>query len=115
MDLSDCVDDAYTTIKVGRGGEFYDVKGMDALNQIGKYYICQDRRYLATLKQFSPEIYWHGRKRELPSFLMVNNLDDLKRTVHFELTWNDDVSMALKNNVGQVINLEFNIFDSMDE
>jgi hypothetical protein len=31
------------------------------------------------------------------------------------LTWNDDVSMASKNNIGQVINLEFNIFDSMDE
>jgi hypothetical protein len=70
---------------------------MDALNQIGKYYICQERRYLATLKQFNQIEYLHGKKKELATFLLVNNLIDLKRTVHFELVWSDNVAMQLKN------------------
>ena len=111
MDLSDCVDNAITTINVRQGGEFFDIQGMDAMNRIGRYYVCQGRRYLTTLSQQKPYIYLGGKKREFPSYLLVDNLDDLKKTVHFELTWSDNVSMFLTGNVGQWIYLEFNIYD----
>ena len=111
MDLSDCVDNAITTINVRQGGEFFDIQGMDAMNRIGRYYVCQNRRYLATLSQPRPFLYLGGKKRELPSYLLVDNIDDLKKTVHFELTWSDHVSMFLNGNVGQYIYLEFNIYD----
>jgi hypothetical protein len=100
---------------VGRGGEFYYVNGMNALKQIGKYYVCQERRYLTTIKQTSPEIYQQGKKRKFPSFLFVNNLNDLKKTVHFELTWSDNVAMTLKQQVGNVIDMEFNIYVEDEE
>jgi hypothetical protein len=115
MDLSDCVDNGITTIKVRNSGEFFDVQGIDALNQIGKYYVCQERRYLATMAQFNQNQYVHGKKKELTTFLLVNNLTDLKRTVHFELTWSDNVSMQLKNNVGQSIYMEFNIYEDEED
>jgi hypothetical protein len=115
MDLSDCVDNGITTINVCNGGEFFDVQGIDALNQIGKYYVCQERRYLATMAQFNQNQYVHGKKKELATFLLVNNLTDLKRTVHFELTWSDNVSMQLKNNVGQSIYMEFNIYEDEED
>jgi hypothetical protein len=105
MNLEDCVDGVITSVDVGKGGEFYDVNGMNALNQIGKYYVCQERRYLT-----NPEDYQQGKKRKIPSFLFVNDLDDLKKTVHFELTWSDNVDMSLKNQVGNVIDMEFNIY-----
>jgi hypothetical protein len=115
MDLSDCVDNGITTIKVRNGGEFFDVQGMDALNQIGKYYVCQERRYLATMSQFNQKQYVHGKKKELATFLLVNNLTDLKRTVHFELTWSNNVDMFLKYNVGQQIYMEFNIYEDEED
>ena len=93
MDLSDCVDNAITTINVRHGGEFFDIQGMDAMNQIGRYYVCQNRRYLATLSQPKPFLYLGGKKREFPTYLLVDNIADLKKTVHFELTWSDNVSM----------------------
>jgi hypothetical protein len=115
MNLQDCVDGVVTPVNVGRGGEFYDVNGMNALKQIGKYYVCQERRYLTTIKQTSPEIYQQGKKRKFPSFLFVNNLNDLKKTVHFELTWSDNVAMTLKQQVGNVIDMEFNIYVEDEE
>jgi hypothetical protein len=51
----------------------------------------------------------------LATFLLVTNLTDLKRTVHFELTWNDNVSMQLSNNVGESIELEFNIYEDEED
>jgi hypothetical protein len=63
MDLSDCVDNGITTIKVRNGGEFFAVQGMDALNQVGRYYVCQEKRHLATMSQFSQKQYIHGKKR----------------------------------------------------
>ena len=54
-------------------------------------------------------------KKELPTFLLVTNLADLKRTVHFELVWSDNVSMQLKNNVGQSVELEFNIYEDEED
>jgi hypothetical protein len=115
LDLADCVDNAITTIKVRSGGEFFDVNGMDALNQTSRYFVCQERRYLATFKQASQQQYLHGKKKELSTFLLVNNLADLKRTVHFELTWSDNVSMQLSNNVGQSVELEFNIYEDDED
>jgi hypothetical protein len=115
MDLGNCVDNGITTISVRNGGEFFDVKGMDAMNLIGKYYVCQDRRYLATLSQPNPSLYLNGKKREFPTYLLVDNLVDLKATVHFEITWSDNVSMQLLNNVGQYIYLEFNIYEDDED
>jgi hypothetical protein len=115
LDLSDAVDNAITTINVRNGGEFYDVSSMDALNLHSRYYICQDRRYLASFSQPKPSLYLNGKKREFPTYLLVDNLDDLKKTVHFEITWSDNVSMQLKNNVGQFIFLEFNIYEEEEE
>ena len=115
LNLGDCVDGAVTSIDVGRGGEFYDVNGMDSLNQTGKYYVCQEKRYLTTIKQTNPEVYQQGKKRKIPSFLFVNNLDDLKRTVHFELTWHDNVAMHLTGQTGNVIDMEFNIYAEENE
>ena len=115
LDLSDCADNGITTIKVRNGGEFFDVNGMDALNQLGRYLVCQERRYLATFRQFTQEQYLHGKKKELATFLLVTNLADLKRTVHFELVWSDNVSMQLKNNVGQSVELEFNIYEDEED
>ena len=115
MNLEDCVDGTTTSVDVGKGGKFFDVNGMDALNQIGKYYVCQEKRYLTTIKQTNPEEYLQGKKRKIPSFLFVNNLDDLKKTVHFELTWSDNVDMSLKNQVGNVIDMEFNIYVEKEE
>jgi hypothetical protein len=115
MNLGDCVDGSITSVDVGRGGEFYDVNGMDALNKVGKYYVCQERRHLTTIKQTNPEDYQQGKKRKIPSFLFVNDLDDLKKTVHFELTWSDNVDMSLKNQVGNIIDMEFNIYVEEDE
>jgi hypothetical protein len=68
LDLSDCVDRGITTIKVRNGCEFFDVNGMDALNQLGRYFVCQERRYLATFKQFSQQQYLHGKKKSWPHF-----------------------------------------------
>ena len=115
LDLSDCVDRGITTIKVRNGGEFFDVNGMDALNRLGRYFVCQERHYLATFKQFSQQQYLHGKKKELSTFLLVNSLVDLKRTVHFELTWSDNVSMQLTNNVSQSIELEFDIHEDEED
>ena len=115
LNLGDCVDGAVTSIDVGRGGEFYDVNGMDSLNQTGKYYVCQEKRYLTTIKQTNPEVYQQGKKRKIPSFLFVNNLDDLKRTVHFEITWHDNVAMQLTGQTGNVIDMEFNIYAEENE
>jgi hypothetical protein len=109
------VDRGITTIKVRNGGEFFDVNGMDALNRLGRYFVCQERRYLATFKQFSQQQYLHGKKKELATFLLVNSLVDLKRTVHFELTWSDNVSMQLSNNVGQSVEVEFNIYEDDED
>jgi hypothetical protein len=115
LDLSDCVDRGITTIKVRNGGEFFDVNGMDALNQLGRYFVCQEKRYLATYSQFNQSLYLHEKKKELSTFLLVNNLADLKRTVHFELTWSDHVSMQLINNVGESLELEFNIYEDEED
>jgi hypothetical protein len=84
MDLSDCVDNAITTINVRHGGEFFDVNGMDAMNRIGRYYVCQNRRYLVALSQHKPSLYLNGKKKEFPTYLLVDNMADLKKTVHFE-------------------------------
>ena len=35
--------------------------------------------------------------------------------MHFELTWSDNVSMQLKNNVGQSIYMEFNIYEDEED
>jgi hypothetical protein len=117
LNLSDCVDNGITTIKVRNGGEFFDVNGMDALNQLSRYFVCQERRYLATFRQVSntQQQYLHGKKKELATFLLVNSLVDLKRTVHFELTWSDNVSMQLTNNVGQSFETEFNIYEDDED
>jgi hypothetical protein len=117
LNLSDCVDNGITTIKVRNGGEFFDVNGMDALNQLSRYFVCQERRYLATFRQVpnTQQQYLHGKKKELATFLLVNNLADLKRTVHFELTWSDNVSMQLTNNVGQSVEAEFNIYEDDED
>ena len=115
LDLSDCVDQGITTIKVRNGGEFFDVNGMDALNQLGRHFVCQERRYLATYNQFSQSLYLHGKKKELPTYLLVTNLADLKRTVHFELVWGDHVSMQLVNNVGESMELELNIYEDEED
>jgi hypothetical protein len=88
---------------------------MDSLNQYNKYYVCQERRYLTTIKQTNPELYQQGKKRRFPSYLFVNNLKDLKQTVHFELTWSDNYSQTLLNQVGNVIDMEFNIYTDEDE
>ena len=92
MDLVDAVDQADTTINIRYCGEFHNVWGVDRITQHSKLYICQDRRYLASFSQQKPAIYHNGKKREFPSYLLVNNIDDLKKTVHFELTWSDNVS-----------------------
>ena len=68
------------------------------------------KTYLTTIKQTNPEVYQQGKKRKIPSFSFVNNLDDLKKTVHFELTWSDNVAMHLTGQVGNVIDMEFNIY-----
>jgi hypothetical protein len=115
MDLADVADHGITTINVRNGGEFYDVLGVDRLTQHSKLYVCQDRRYLATFSQPKPSLYLNGKKREFPTYLLVNNIVDLKRTVHFEITWSDNVSMQLKNNVGQFIFLEFNIYEEDED
>jgi hypothetical protein len=117
LNLADCVDNGITTIKVRNGGEFFDVNGMDALNQLSRYFVCQERRYLATFRQVSniQQQYLHGKKKELSTFLLVNSLVDLKRTVHFELTWSDNVSMQLTNNVGQSVEVEFNIYEDDED
>ena len=117
LNLSDCVDNGITTIKVRNGGEFFDVNGMDALNQTGRYFVCQGRRYLATFRQVPgiQEQYFHGKKKELATFLLVNNLADLKRTVHFEMVWSDNVSMFLTNNVGESVDAEFNIYEDDED
>ena len=115
LDLKDCADNAITRIDVGRGGEFYDVKNIDAQNQIAKLYVCQERRYLTTIKQTNPEIYQQGKKRRFPNYLFVNNLKDLKQTVHFELTWSDNYMQTLLHHAGKVIDMEFNIYTDEDE
>ena len=115
IDLGGCIDGSVTNIDVGRGGEFYDVNGMDVLKQKGKYYVCQEKRYLATIRQTNPEINQQGRKRKIPAFLFVNNLADLRKTVHFELTWHDNVAMHLTGQVGNVIDMEFNIYAEENE
>ena len=115
LDLGDCADDAITRIDVGRGGEFYDVKGLDAYTQSAKLYVCQDRRYLTTLTQTNPEIYQQGKKRRFPNYLFVSNVNDLKRTVHFELTWSDNYAQTLLFQVGKSIDMEFNIYTEEDE
>ena len=115
FDLGDCADDAITRIDVGRGGEFYDVKGLDAYTQHSKLYVCQDRRYLTTLSQTDPETYQQGKKRRFPNYLFVSNIDDLKRTVHFELTWSDNYAQTLLYQVGKTIDMEFNIYTEEDE
>jgi hypothetical protein len=71
MDLSDCVDNAITTINVRHGGEFVDIQGMDAMNQIGRYYVCQNRRYLATLSQPKPLLYLGGKKKNFPRIYLL--------------------------------------------
>jgi hypothetical protein len=115
LNLGDCVDGDVTSIDVGRGGEFYDVNGMDALNSKGKYYVCQEKRYLTTIKQNNPEVYQQGKKRKIPSFLFVNNLSDLRKTVHFELTWSDNVARHLTGQIGNYIDMEFNIYTEEKE
>ena len=121
MDLADVADHGITTINVRNGGEFYDVLGVDRMFVFVwtvcfvKLYVCQDRRYLATFSQPKPSLYLNGKKREFPTYLLVNNIVDLKRTVHFEITWGDNVSMQLKNNVGQFIFLEFNIYEEDED
>ena len=115
FDLKDCADNSITTIKVGRGGEFFDVKNLDSLIAANKYYICQERRYLTTVKQHNPELYQQGKKRRFPSYLFVNNLNELKQTVHFELTWGDNYSQTLLHQVGKTIDMEFNIYTDDNE
>jgi hypothetical protein len=115
LNLGACTDGSVTSIDVGRGGEFYDVNGMDALKLKGKYYVCQEKRYLTTIKQTNPEVYQQGKKRKIPSFLFVNNLADLRKTVHFELTWSDNVTMHLTGQVGNVIDMEFNMYAEENE
>jgi hypothetical protein len=115
LNIGDSVDGSVTSIDVGRGGEFYDVNGMDILKQNGKYYVCQEKRYLTTIKQTNPEVYQQGKKRKIPAFLFVNNLVDLRKTVHFELTWSDNVAMHLTGQVGNVIDMEFNIYAEENE
>ena len=115
LDLGDCADNAITRIDVGRGGEFYDVENLDAYTQISKLYVCQDRRYLTTLTQTNPEIYQQGKKRRFPNYLFVSNVDDLKRTVHFELTWSDNYAQTLLHQVGKTIDMEFNIYTEEDD
>jgi hypothetical protein len=110
LNLGDAVDGSVTRIDVGRGGECYDVNGADTLNQAGKYYVCQEKRYLTTIKQVNPELYQQGKKRKIPSFLFVNNLEDLKKTVHFELTWSDHVATHLTGQTGKISDMEFNIY-----
>jgi hypothetical protein len=115
FDMRDCADNAITTIKVGRGGEFFDVKNLDTLTAANKYYICQEKRYLTTIKQNNPELYQQGKKRRFPSYLFVNNLNELKQTVHFELTWGDNYSQTLLHQVGKTIDMEFNIYTDDNE
>jgi hypothetical protein len=116
LDLSDCVDQGITTINVRTGGEFYDVDGMNALNQLGRYFVCQEKRYLATLKEYKQSIYLHGKKQELPTYLLVTNLADLKKTVHFEILWERTTSLHyLANNVGDQVELEFNIYEEEED
>jgi hypothetical protein len=42
-------------------------------------------------------------------------LADLRKTVHFELTWSDNVAMQLTGQVGNVIDMEFNIYAEENE
>ena len=65
MDLSDCVDNGITTIKVRNGGEFFDVQGMDALNQVGRYYVCQETEDL-----IRNNIYME-KKKNWPHFYLL--------------------------------------------
>jgi hypothetical protein len=115
FNINDCADNAITTIKTGRGGEFFDVKNMDTHILANKIYVCQERRYLTTIKQNNPELFQQGKKRRFPSYLFVNNLNELKETVHFELTWADNYDQTLLTQVGNVIDMEFNIYTDDNE
>ena len=89
FDITGCENDGIRAIKFG--GEFYDGKNLykDGISKRDKQYFCFDRRFLTKLKQMSPERYFNRKKRELPAYLLRDNLTELKQIVDFHINNNN--------------------------
>ena len=108
--FSDCQDGHITTRKYfGKGGEFYEVQGIDAFNNKNVGFGCQKPRYLTTI---STAQTLTEEKRIMPSFMFVSDKRWLNESVHFEIRWSvDSQTGALKPQTGKTITLHFDIFE----
>ncbi|CAB3990827.1 Hypothetical predicted protein [Paramuricea clavata] len=112
--FSACQDGAITTRKYfGKGGEFYEVKNMDAFNATNEGFGCQQLRYLTTVDKNNPHLHYQAEKRIIPSFMFVSDVQFINESVHFELHFGADIHKGdLGGEEGRYIVLEFSIFEN---